>query len=116
MRLVATTLAVLLLASCDTSSPVHMPPPDFPQHTPISSGKMCGGMMGARCSNPNEFCQYSRQAMCGAADASGVCAPKPEICTQEYGPVCGCGDTTYSNACSAAAAGVSIAYDGECRP
>ena len=53
--------------------------------------------------------------MCGAADGGGVCSPKPEVCTREYRPVCGCGDVTYPNACMAAADGVSIAYRGECR-
>jgi hypothetical protein len=37
------------------------------------------------------------------------------FCTQEWNPVCGINDKTYSNECMAKAAGVEVKYRGECR-
>ena len=76
-------------------------------------GRDCGGILGSECAT-TEFCDFALEASCGFADATGVCAPRPDMCTMEYGPVCGCDSTTYGNACMAHGAGVSVLSTGCC--
>ncbi len=51
---------------------------------------------------------------CSVADDAGTCQRTPEVCTQQYEPVCGCDGTTYGNSCVAAMAGAKIDKSGEC--
>ncbi len=78
-----------------------------------ASARECGGLQGLQCS-PRQYCEYPAGAQCGAADQTGTCKRRPDFCTAQYDPVCGCNDQTYGNACEAARAGASVAYAGEC--
>lgn len=102
-------LTTLLIAACQqVSEPVAV-------HDRVPVGGMCGGMMGLSCAGENTFCDYPVEAQCGAADQMGVCREVMPMCTREYRPVCGCDGQTFGNACTARAASVSVAYEGECR-
>lgn len=80
-----------------------------------ATGETCGGMMGTVCASAAEYCHMDISAQCGAADQTGTCKVKPEMCTQQFEPVCGCNGKTYGNECSANSKGISAAYDGPCR-
>lgn len=78
-------------------------------------GQVCGGIAGIPCDDPNEFCKYPT-GTCGVGDIFGTCTVIPSGCPEYYDPVCGCDGMTYGNVCEADAAGVSVAYWGECEP
>jgi len=77
------------------------------------SGATCGGRGSPPCPR-GTFCNFPPSSICGRADGPGVCTAIPSLCTREYVPVCGCDGTTYSNACLAQAASVSVETTGEC--
>ena len=61
----------------------------------------------------DEFCEL-KEGDCEGEVAKGICKRKPEICTMDFDPVCGCDGNNYSNTCAAHAKGVTVQSEGSC--
>lgn len=61
----------------------------------------------------DSFCLFP-EGLCKAGAMPLFCQKKPQACTGDATPVCGCDEKTYSNACAAHTAGISIKAKGAC--
>ena len=102
------------MAHAKNCGPLLMPT-EFYFRFKHTEGNSCGSRSQATC-NAGQFCNWAVGDICGAADAAGKCAYRPEACAEIYSPVCGCDDKTYGNACEAAVAGISVSAVGACAP
>lgn len=72
----------------------------------------CGGCSATPCEG-EFFCDPS-PGHCEEDTEVGVCIEVPEVCTDEFDPVCGCDGETYANDCDRRAERVGFRHPGPC--
>jgi hypothetical protein len=117
-------IGALWLSACGAGATTPQPGPANPapavvpprvEEEPLSaSARRCRTTRALEC-DTGEYCDFPVGGVCGETGRAGVCRPRPELCTREYMPVCGCDGRTWPTRCVAASQGVDAASDGPCR-
>lgn len=117
-------ITVLAVSACGASDPPVAPEPSNPAPGVIprrgeeeaisASARRCRTTRALEC-DTGEYCDFPVGGACGESGRAGVCRPRPELCTREYMPVCGCDGRTWPTRCVAASQGVDAVSDGPCR-
>jgi hypothetical protein len=118
MRSPASALLVALgsvLMACGVASSDPADPSQAA--TPGAEGDICGGIVGLPCGD-GMFCEFASNE-CNTADAAGRCVVVPDVCTEQWDPVCACPEglpngKTYSNDCYRRISRAQKAHDGQC--
>ena len=63
----------------------------------------------------SEMCEKAKGDCVADTGPMGHCTGKPESCTGESEPVCGCDNSTYENDCMRKKAGTSLDHAGACK-
>ncbi len=95
---------------CLAGSPALVGP--APEATPARAGETCGTIRGIAC-DEGLWCDVQAGA-CAGRDLEGACVRVPDVCSDNYDPVCGCDGKTYSNDCTRIMAKAQKDHAGEC--
>jgi hypothetical protein len=111
----ACTLLLATLLACGNDDDVGLPAADADLTAPDAGldAATCGGFAGMACP-ATHYCDYPDD-LCGAADGTGTCQPRPLGCPDPIAmEVCGCDGTVYSIDCDARLAGFDVSALGGC--
>ena len=113
---IAGGILALGILGCSAAAPDPNPegtPNVSSQSDDLRFRRLCDGRPQLACAK-TQYCSAMAANHCPGPRTFGVCANKPQLCSDLFAPVCGCDGETYSNQCFAAAVGVAVEHTGAC--